>query len=194
MMKSQARQARWIGFGSWLALAAPLCALGALGACGAPAPEEPAAEEDRSAPAQSGGSQPSASGEPAPAPHASVDPGAGSGEGSAFGLSAADLVQALAGQVGGVCGAVLDTCTATDGCEQIVACAAEHACTGATCYCADVRCEVPGPCRSVIDGAPGAVSGAAPGSNRGPAADAAAAVGVCIEQLLVAASGAPGAG
>jgi hypothetical protein len=184
MMKSQARQACWIGFASKLALATPLCALWA---CGAPAPEDSAADEERPAPAPSSGSQPS--GGPEPAPSAST-----SGTGSAFGLSAADLVEALAGQAGGACGAVLDRCSATEGCDRIVACAAENACTGAQCYCADARCEVPGPCRTVIDGAPGAVGGAAPGGNRGPAADAAAAVGVCIEQLLVAASGAPGAG
>jgi hypothetical protein len=187
MMKSQARQALWIGLGSKLALAAPLCALWA---CGAPARDEPAAGEDEPAPSSSGGSQPS--GEPAPPPSG----GAGSPGGAepAFGLSGADFVEALAGQVGRVCGAALDRCTATGGCEQILACAAVHGCTGATCYCADARCEVPGPCRSVIDGAPGAVSGAAAGSSRGPAADAAAAVGVCIEQLLSAPGGAPGAG
>lgn len=193
MIRSQARVARWIVFGAGLALAAPLWA------CGGAQPEEAAATEERPAPPASAGAQPSADGaQPAgagaPAAPESEGQGPASGAEPAFGLSAADVVDALAGQAGNVCGAALDRCSATDGCEQIVACAAEHACTGARCYCADARCEAPGPCRSVIDGVPGAASGAAPGASRGPAADAAAAVGACIEGLLSAAGGASGAG
>ena len=200
MMNSQARQASWNGWGRKLALAAPLGALGVLCACGAPARGESPASEEPPAPPPAASSQPSTpssagdSTQPStePSTPAGLAPVAGSGE-EPSADSAAELEE-LAGQVGSLCGAALDRCTAIDGCEQILACAAEHGCTGALCYCADARCEAPGPCRSVIDGAPGASSGAAAGGNRGPAVDAAAAVGACIEELFGAASGAFGAG
>jgi hypothetical protein len=64
-------------------------------------------------------------------------------------------------------------------------------CTGASCYCADSSCEAAGPCRSVIDGAPGAREPDAENPSRGPAPEAASAVGACL-QGLVGGGGLPG--
>jgi hypothetical protein len=85
-----------------------------------------------------------------------------------------------ADQVAAACGATFDACSATPGCNEILACAARSACTGSACYCTDSSCETDGPCRSVIEGAPGARTPDAENGSVGPAADAAGAVGECL--------------
>jgi hypothetical protein len=94
-----------------------------------------------------------------------------------------DAIGMAAANVQAACGAPLDACSATPGCNEILACAAFSGCTGGACYCADARCETAGPCRSAIAGAPGAQSPDAESGSYGPAADAAAAVGDCLAGL-----------
>jgi hypothetical protein len=81
------------------------------------------------------------------------------------------------------CGSAFDGCSATPGCNEILACAARAACAGAACYCADARCETDGPCRAVIEGAPGARTPDASDPSLGPAAEAASLVGACLQGL-----------
>jgi hypothetical protein len=105
---------------------------------------------------------------------------------SADNVAAADAIEQAAQalgriveQVEPICGQALDECGATPGCPEILACAAATGCSGRDCRCADQACEVDGPCRGVIDSAPGADAG----GGSGPAAEAAARVGVCVSEL-----------
>ncbi|HTV22739.1 MAG TPA: hypothetical protein VMG12_28815 [Polyangiaceae bacterium] len=92
-----------------------------------------------------------------------------------FGM-AADQIQAA-------CGPSFDQCEATPGCNEILACAARSACAGSDCYCVGDGCAMDGPCRSVIDSAPGARVPDATSTSLGPASDAASAVGACLQGL-----------
>jgi hypothetical protein len=94
-----------------------------------------------------------------------------------------DAIGMAAGQVQSACGATFEGCSATPGCNEILACATRNACAGSACYCTDASCETDGPCRSVIDAAPGARTPDAADDSFGPAADAAVAVGDCIGGL-----------
>jgi hypothetical protein len=102
----------------------------------------------------------------------------------------AEVIERAGDQLRAACGATFDACEATAGCDEILACAARSACSGIACYCADASCASPGPCRTVIDGAPGARTPDAENPSLGPASDAAAGVGACLQGL---AGGVPGA-
>jgi hypothetical protein len=99
-----------------------------------------------------------------------------------------------AGQLRDACGPAFETCATTPGCDEILGCAAMHGCAGAECYCADARCAAPGPCRAVIDGAPGARMPDAADPSLGAAPAAAGVVGACLVGLAGggAAPGLPG--
>jgi hypothetical protein len=94
-----------------------------------------------------------------------------------------DAFGMAAGQIQAACGATFDRCGMTSGCNEILACAASNACSGADCYCLDDACTMDGPCRSVIDSAPGARVPDASNPSLGPASDAARAVGECLQGL-----------
>jgi hypothetical protein len=94
-----------------------------------------------------------------------------------------DALGMAAGQVQAACGATFDRCGMTPGCNEILTCAARSACSGADCYCMDGACTMDGPCRSVIDSAPGARVPDASNPSLGPASDAARAVGDCLQGL-----------
>jgi hypothetical protein len=94
-----------------------------------------------------------------------------------------DAFGMAAGQIQAACGAAFDRCGTTTGCNEILACAASNACSGADCYCQDDACTMDGPCRSVIDSAPGARVPDASNPSLGPASDAARAVGDCLQGL-----------
>ncbi|MEO8185296.1 MAG: hypothetical protein ABI895_41340 [Deltaproteobacteria bacterium] len=96
-------------------------------------------------------------------------------------------------QLRAACGSSLDDCSATPGCNEILACAARTACSGAACYCADARCETDGPCRAAIEAAPGARVPDTANPSPGPAADAAGGVGACLQGLTGGLPGLPGA-
>ncbi len=81
------------------------------------------------------------------------------------------------------CGAAFDLCAETTGCDQILACAARNTCSGMGCYCLDAECQTPGPCRAVIEMAPGARAPDEADPSLGPAADAATGVGDCLREL-----------
>lgn len=102
----------------------------------------------------------------------------------------AEVIERAGDQLQAACGPTFDACEATAGCDEILACAARSACSGVACYCADASCAAPGPCRAVIDGAPGARTPDAESPSLGPASDAAAGVGACLQGL---AGGLPGA-
>jgi hypothetical protein len=142
--------------------------------CGSSGSSEPPA------PATGGSSSTPMSSTPSPSemqpnPTPSIPPEAVAAVMGVLGM-AADQVQAA-------CGATFDGCSATPGCNEILACAARNACAGSACYCADATCETDGPCRSVIEGAPGARVPDEGDRSLGPAADAAAAVGDCLGGL-----------
>lgn len=110
--------------------------------------------------------------------------------GAASGMPSAEDIAALtdafgmaAGQIQAACGTTFDTCGATPGCNEILTCAASNACSGADCYCLGEGCGMDGPCRSVIDSAPGARVPDANNPSLGPASDAARAVGDCLQGL-----------
>jgi hypothetical protein len=130
----------------------------------------PASGSSAGAPSAPAPTQPSTSGSPNGIPPEAVAAVTG-----ALGMAA--------DQVAAACGATFDGCSATPGCNEILACAARSACTGSACYCADSSCETDGPCRSVIEGAPGARVPDAEDASLGPAADAARAVGECLAGL-----------
>jgi hypothetical protein len=94
-----------------------------------------------------------------------------------------DALGMVAGQVQAACGARFEACGATPGCTDILSCAARNACSGADCYCLGAGCTMDGPCRSVIDSAPGARVPDANDPSLGPASDAARAVGDCLQGL-----------
>ncbi len=94
-------------------------------------------------------------------------------------VEAAAAAARAIGDLVGACGPALDACGATPGCPAILACAASTGCSGNACYCLEGDCDQAGPCRDVILSAPGASE--APGSDRGPAARAASAVGQCLD-------------
>jgi hypothetical protein len=94
-----------------------------------------------------------------------------------------DAFGMAAGQIQAACGATFDRCGMTPGCNEILACAAQNACSGAACYCLDAACTTDGPCRSAIDSAPGARAPDASNPSLGPASDAARAVGDCLQGL-----------
>jgi hypothetical protein len=94
-----------------------------------------------------------------------------------------DALGMAAGQIQAACGATFDRCGTTPGCNEILTCAASNACSGADCYCLDAACTTDGPCRAVIDSAPGARVPDATSSSLGPASDAARAVGDCLQGL-----------
>jgi hypothetical protein len=133
-----------------------------------PTSPEPTSPEPGGAP-----SAPPANG-PAPAP---------SNDDAEAAAMVAAVLERAGDQLGAACGPTFDACEATEGCDEILACAARSACSGVACYCADASCATPGPCRSVIDGAPGARTPDADNPSLGPASDAAAAVGACLQGL-----------
>lgn len=94
-----------------------------------------------------------------------------------------DAFGMAAGQIQAACGTTFDRCGMTPGCNEILACAARNACSEADCYCLDAACTRDGPCRSVIDSAPGARVPDASNPSLGPASDAARAVGDCLQGL-----------
>lgn len=141
-------------------------------ACGSAADDEGTTREP-TPPASGGASAPPASDV---APSSASD----SAEASEAALLA-EVLERAGDQFGATCGPAIDACGATAGCNEILACAARSGCTGAECYCADAGCTSPGPCREVIDAAPGARAPDASGPSRGPATDAAAAVGACLQ-------------
>jgi hypothetical protein len=94
-----------------------------------------------------------------------------------------DALGMAAGQIQEACGATFDRCEMTAGCNEILTCAASNACSGSDCYCLDAACSMDGPCRSVIDSAPGARVPSASNPSPGPASDAARAVGDCLQGL-----------
>jgi hypothetical protein len=98
-------------------------------------------------------------------------------------MAVTDAIMMVTDQLQAACGGAFDTCSTTPGCNEILACAARNACTGSACYCADASCQTAGPCRSVIEGAPGARAPDAQNDSLGPAADAAAGVGECLGGL-----------
>jgi hypothetical protein len=113
-------------------------------------------------------------------PASSPAPGGVSPENAAAISATASMVT---DQLRAVCGSSFDGCSATPGCNEILACAARTACIGTACYCADARCEMDGPCRAVIEAAPGARIPDASNPSPGPAAAAAAGVGACLQGL-----------
>jgi hypothetical protein len=118
-------------------------------------------------------------------PGSSPGPAGVSPEDAAALSAAASMVTA---QLRAACGGSFDGCSATPGCNEILACAARTACAGAACYCADARCETDGPCRAVIEAAPGARIPDVSNPSLGPAAEAASLVGACVQGV---ASGTP---
>jgi hypothetical protein len=94
-----------------------------------------------------------------------------------------NVIEMAASQLQAACGTTFDTCTNTMGCGEILACAARNGCAGNACYCVDASCQTAGPCRSVIETAPGARAPDAENPSLGPAADAAAAVAECLVGL-----------
>jgi hypothetical protein len=88
-----------------------------------------------------------------------------------------------ADQIQSACGTTFDTCGSTPGCTEILTCAASNACSGADCYCLGADCSTDGPCRTVIESAPGARIPDASDPSLGPASDAARAVGQCLQGL-----------
>jgi hypothetical protein len=141
--------------------------------CGSSDSNEPPAPASGGAPSTPMSPMPSPPAQPNPSP--SLPPEAVAAVTDALGM-AADQLQAA-------CGTTFDGCSATPGCNEILACAARSGCAGSACYCADASCETDGPCRSVIEGAPGARVPDEEDSSLGPAADAAAAVGDCLGGL-----------
>jgi hypothetical protein len=94
-----------------------------------------------------------------------------------------DAFGMAAGQIQAACGGAFETCGATPGCSDILTCAARNACSGADCYCLGAGCTMDGPCRSVIESAPGARVPDDNDRSLGPASDAARAVGDCLQGL-----------
>lgn len=86
-------------------------------------------------------------------------------------------------QVQSACGGPFERCSSTPGCNEILTCAASSACTGRECYCSGDGCATDGPCRAVIEAAPGARVPDAANPSLGPAPDAASAVGACLQDL-----------
>jgi hypothetical protein len=143
-------------------------------ACGS---SEEAANDPAPAPSNGG-----TSGTPAAPPTMNGTPP--SGVPSAEDIAAlTDAFGMAVGQIQAACGATFDRCGMTTGCDEILACAASNACSGADCYCQDDACTMDGPCRSVIDSAPGARVPNASNPSLGPASDAARAVGDCLQGL-----------
>jgi hypothetical protein len=137
--------------------------------------------------------RPSASPPPSPTPSPSQTapapaPTAPQGISPAAIAAASQAAGMVAEQVRAACGSTFDRCNETPGCSDILTCAARNTCAGSACYCADERCTSPGPCRTTIDGAPGARSADSANPSLGPASDAATAVGRCLQGL------APGSG
>jgi hypothetical protein len=168
----------WLRSGAWLA--------GAL-ACGSGA-DSPARDDHAghagpaSAPAMS--SAPSAAARSSDAPPDTAPANAAA-------ISAA--VSMAGDSLRAACGSSIDVCSATPGCNEILACAARAACTGTDCYCSDARCQVEGPCRAVIAAAPGARVPDAANPSPGPAAEAAGRVGACLQGLAGGVPGLPAA-
>jgi hypothetical protein len=94
-----------------------------------------------------------------------------------------EMIGMAADQIQSACGTTFDSCGATPGCNEILTCAARNACSGADCYCLGADCSMPGPCRTVIETAPGARAPDASNPSLGPASDAARAVGQCLQGL-----------
>lgn len=114
---------------------------------------------------------------------------------SAEAIAALSDALGMAGdQLQATCGAPLERCSSTPGCNEILMCAASSACAGRECYCSGDGCATDGPCRAVIEAAPGARLPDAANPSLGPAPDAASAVGVCIEGLAGGALPLPGFG
>jgi hypothetical protein len=132
-------------------------------------------------PAPSSGGAPSTPMSPMPSPLAPPNPNPGLPPEAVAAVT--DALGMAADQLQAACGTTFDECSATPGCNEILACAARSGCTGSACYCADTSCETDGPCRSVIEGAQGARVPDEADSSLGPAADAAAAVGDCLGGL-----------
>jgi hypothetical protein len=116
----------------------------------------------------------------APAANGGAPPGMPSAEDIA---ALTDAFGMAAGQIQAACGPSFDRCGATPGCNEILTCAAQNACSGADCYCLGEGCATDGPCRSVIDSASGARVPDATDQSLGPASDAARAVGACLQGL-----------
>lgn len=143
-------------------------------ACGSS--DEDARDPDTSS---SGGASAGSGATPGPATNGTNAAGTPSAEDIA---ALTDALGMAAGQVQAACGATFERCEATPGCNEILTCAARNACSGADCYCQGEGCAMPGPCRSVIESAPGARAPDPSSSNPslGPASDAARAVGNCL--------------
>jgi hypothetical protein len=130
-----------------------------------------------------------------PAVNTGGAPAAPSASPSAEDLAALGDALGMAGeQLQSACGVPLERCSSTPGCNEILACAASSACTGRECYCSGDGCATDGPCRAVIEAAPGARLPDAANPSLGPAPDAASAVGVCVEGLAGGGSSLPGFG
>jgi len=133
-------------------------------------------------------SAPPTSAAPDTRPASSAAPSSVSDENAAAISAAASMVT---DQLRAACGSSFDSCMATPGCNEVLACAARTACIGVACYCSDARCEVDGPCRAVIEAAPGARRPDASNPSPGPAAEAAGRVGACLQGLAGGTAGLP---
>ena len=88
----------------------------------------------------------------------------------------------------GACSDELRTCLETPGCAEILACARASGCGGSACYCGSadpIAClngSADGPCRSVIDGAPGGHVPSLSQPSAGVASDRASDVAQCMQR------------
>lgn len=138
-------------------------------------------EESAPPPASNGAAGTSSA--PPPATDPSLDPSAPAGPSADEIAALTEMFGMAADRIESACGATFDACGATPGCDEILTCAALNACSGADCYCLGEGCAMDGPCRSVIDSAPGARVRTADDPSLGPASDAASAVGDCLRGL-----------
>jgi hypothetical protein len=88
---------------------------------------------------------------------------------------------------------VLDACTDTPGCLEILACARNSGCTGFACYCGTIdllACATTdlanGSCLAVMQAAPGAHAPSLVDPNAGPASEAALDLANCTGQRCAA--------
>jgi hypothetical protein len=85
------------------------------------------------------------------------------------------------------CSTALERCSETSGCPEIAACIQASGCAGVDCYCGTfdvVACaggQANGACRSAILEAPGGSVPTLQSPSAGPAADAAVAIGTCMQ-------------
>jgi hypothetical protein len=86
------------------------------------------------------------------------------------------------------CRTVLDTCAATSGCPEILACVRDSACSGNECFCGDALLPAclsgqgNGPCKQAVLDAPLGRQPTLADASGGPASDAALGVAECAEE------------